>query len=84
MWHNGIITIPASGNIYRYCAKVYDIGSEFGINEGRISKLEIRKADTNECVYHYERGLDIPPANAEAKAALDIILAKYPEEAEVQ
>jgi sporulation protein YlmC with PRC-barrel domain len=84
MWHEGIIASPATNTIYKYWAKVYDEGSEFGINQGRISKLEIRKTDTNECVFNYDRGEDIPPANEEVAAVLDIILTKYAEEADAE
>lgn len=37
-------------------AKIYDEPSTYGINEGRISKLAIRK-DGKE-IYAYDRGLD--------------------------
>jgi hypothetical protein len=48
-------------------AKVYDEPSEFGINDGRVSKLSICKGDKFEndltyfqqLDYHYDRGLDI-------------------------
>ena len=44
LWKEGTIGIPVKGGktkIAHYWAKVYDEGSEYGINEGRISKLRI-------------------------------------------
>lgn len=51
----------------RWCqAKVYDVGSCFGINDGRVSKLVIGKTSTrdpsrnffDQMDYNYDRGLD--------------------------
>lgn len=41
---------------YRYEAKVYDNGSEYGIYGGRVSKLSIYEDD--EVIVHYDRGWD--------------------------
>jgi hypothetical protein len=84
MWHEGIIASPSTNTVYKYWAKVYDEGSEFGINGGRISKLQIRKRGENHDLYNYDRGLDVPPANDEVAAVLDIILLKYEEEADAE
>ena len=46
MWKQGSIRIPNGKGGFvsiRYCAKVYDEPSNFGINEGRISKLELKQ-----------------------------------------
>ena len=59
MWKHGKFKI--NGIIYQWCAKVYDEPSEFGINNGRVSKLEIRRGDTT--VLNYDRGWDIKPDN---------------------
>jgi hypothetical protein len=67
MWKSGRI----SGG-YRYSAKVYDTGSEYGINGGRISKLDIRKDDI--IVANYDRGWDIKPTDKADKDVLAIIL----------
>jgi hypothetical protein len=42
-----------------FLAKVFEERSEFGIDQGRISKLEIRVDD--DVVARYERGWDIEP-----------------------
>ena len=55
MWKSGII------NGYWWQAKVYGIGSEYGIDGGRISKLQIctgAKWDHTKAIYGYDRGLD--------------------------
>ena len=45
MWKEGTIGIPKKDGGYKavhYWIKVYDEGSEFGINGGRISKLTLK------------------------------------------
>jgi hypothetical protein len=71
MWREGTI------NGYKYWAKVYDEGSIYGINEGRISKLTIRKVGETRDLYNYDRGLDVDCANDEVKAVLETILEMY-------
>jgi hypothetical protein len=43
-----------------FSAKLFDNGSDFGINDGRVSKLSIhdKKLGT---ICNYDRGWDIPP-----------------------
>ena len=77
-WREGTIGIPAGGGKYvacKYYAKVYDTGSEYGIDGGRISKLEIRVDDRKVC--HYDRGWDIKPTCPEAEKALEILLQEF-------
>lgn len=54
-----------SGNIneYKFEAKHFDYGSEFGIDKGRTSKLRIEKA--GKCLVSYDRGWDIEPKTVE-------------------
>ena len=70
LWREGEIKIGKSS--YRYCAKVYDEGSEWGINEGRVSKLWISKDGKTVC--NYDRGWDIKPADPDTELALEILL----------
>ena len=45
---------------YEFSAKLFDEGSEFGINEGRVSKLTISNKNCD-CIVNYNRGWDIKP-----------------------
>ena len=53
MWENGILYL--NSDKYFYSVKVYDEPSKFGIDGGRISKLEIRDKDMN-LIIGYDRG----------------------------
>jgi hypothetical protein len=61
-WVHGVVN-----NHYDFEAKVFNRGSVFGIDGGRISKLFIkRKRDTwDNCFVSYDRGWDIEPATEE-------------------
>lgn len=84
LWKEGTIGCPVNGEtkIAHYWAKVYDEGSEYGINDGRVSKLTI-KID-GKTVVNYDRGWDIEPADDDvaAQIALAIVLDSYKEEVE--
>jgi hypothetical protein len=69
------------GNIgaYHYSAKVFQVGSRFGVNGGRISKLFI--SGSRGFIAEYDRGWSKRPRSKAAKTALNAILALYPEEA---
>ena len=69
MWNKGEI------NGYKYQVKHYEEGSQYGIGEGRISKLSIRKDDVE--LYNYDRGLDFDNLNKGGKATYAKILEQY-------
>lgn len=49
---------------YTFSAKLFDEGSVYGINEGRVSKLSICKKDLGwleGCILNYDRGWDVKP-----------------------
>ena len=69
MWKNGKI------EGFTYSAKCYETGSQYGIDEGRISKLAISK--DGKLLYNFERGLDFDNLDAEGKKAYAEILAKH-------
>lgn len=69
MWSNGKI------DGYEYSVKHFENGSEFGIDEGRISKIEIRK--DGKILVNYDRGWDIEPKDAAVKAVLFKLLERY-------
>ncbi|ORT99049.1 hypothetical protein D081_2228 [Anaerovibrio sp. JC8] len=73
MWDNG--TLEIDGTKVEYWVKHYEEGSEFGIDEGRISKLDCR-AD-GEIILHYERGWDIEPQTELACKALEILKSRF-------
>ena len=52
-WVQGKINL-ANGNAFEFCAKVYDEGSQYGINKGRVSKLHIRLGRMT--IVNYDRG----------------------------
>lgn len=78
MWKTNSITIetPTEKETYTYWAKVYDEGSEWGMDGGRISKLEVRNSAGN-TVINYDRGWDMEPKNTLEKAALQAIKNIY-------
>ena len=57
----------------------FEFGSQWGINGGRISKLEIRRKSTKEVMANYDRGWDIEPAVecSALKEFYDEVLKQY-------
>ena len=58
-----------------YCKHFDNPSAEYGLEGGRISKLEIRK--NGAIVYGYDRGEYIPPADTNTEKALDYIATLY-------
>ena len=80
LWHEGTNGIPqkdGSSKIAHYWVKAYDEGSAYGINEGKISKLQI--TIDGEMVASYDRGWDIEPAEDDeaTQIAYCILLNEY-------
>ena len=52
---------------YGFCAKVYDNGSDFGIDDGRVSKLSVYTIEgefpfqVGKTIVNYDRGWDTRP-----------------------
>jgi hypothetical protein len=67
---------------FRFQAKVFDEGSQFGINEGRVSKLNIwdeskRLACGNiftASIVNYDRGWDIKPKKKTERDILNAVV----------
>lgn len=59
---------------YWFEAKLFDTGSMFGINDGRVSKLHIVDANRNSVV-EYDRGWGLKPKKGDIKEAYTAILA---------
>lgn len=81
MWREGSFTID--GVDLKYEAKVYAVGSRNGINNGRVSKLQIVIATKDDqwtwdnTIVNYDRGWDIRPKTELAKKALSYVLELY-------
>lgn len=78
MWQRGLIQVPQPDGSYvsvRYSVKVYDVGSRYGINGGRISKLWLQI--DGKCAANYDRGWDVKPTCEAAEIALQILLDSY-------
>ncbi|WP_311058300.1 MULTISPECIES: DUF7678 domain-containing protein [Lactobacillales] len=73
MWTNGAIKIDDTS--VAFYIKHFEEPSEFGIDEGRISKLELRVK--GKIVANYDRGWDIKPADETVKKELQYVLATY-------
>lgn len=78
MWKHGEL----SG--FKWNIKVFEVGSEFGINNGRISKLWIQRESNGETVANYSRGWDVKPFDADGnfydndvKEVYEELIAKY-------
>ncbi len=69
MWTRGAI------GGYTYWIKHYEAGSEYGIDEGRISKMTIRK-DGKE-LFNFDLGLDFDRLDAEGRNVYAVLIEKY-------
>lgn len=80
MWSEGVIGIPDAKDKEKYTkchywVKHFEEGSEFGINGGRISKLQIKINGKTTC--NYDRGWDIEPEDEPTRLAYMILLENY-------
>jgi hypothetical protein len=80
MWHEGTIGIPRKDGgmiVAHYWVKAYEVGSYFGINEGKISKLMIQINGKTTC--NYDRGWDVEPDEKDEPTliAYSILLQTY-------
>ena len=67
---------------YEFFALVFQTGSKYGINEGRISKLAVRHkleslTDVSRYIINYDRGWDIEPKTEEHKLILDTLVEYF-------
>ncbi|MHB8963093.1 MAG: DUF7678 domain-containing protein [Saccharofermentanales bacterium] len=72
MWKEGSLKIHNS--IFHYWMKVYEEGSKFGIDGGRVSKLMLKR--DGKVVCSYDRGWDINPDDQDTQLALGLLLHK--------
>lgn len=74
MWDEGMIAIDQKV-VYTYFVKHFDERSQFGIDGGKISKLEIRQ--NNIISVHYDRGWITHPITEVETAIYDMIIKIY-------
>lgn len=80
-WREGTIGIPTGkdlkgkATICHWWVKDYEEPSEYGINGGKISKLQIKIDGKTVC--NYDRGWDVKPTCKEAEITLSILLNAY-------
>ena len=78
MYKKGTIEVKNSQGktetVHYYC-KYFDEPSQYGIENGRISKLTLKQ--NGKTVYNFDRGLDIEPQTAEAESTLAILVHEY-------
>ena len=65
-----------NGKTYKIQLVRFDEPSQYGIRQGRISKLWVAEAG-NEPIINFDRGWDVRPKTAEAKALLAAIIKKF-------
>ena len=70
MWKEGSLKVYKS--IFQYWIKVYPVGSQFGIEGGKISKLMLKR--DGKVVCNYDRGWDIKPIDADTQMAYEILV----------
>lgn len=78
MYRTGCFVID--GVPFKYEAKVFGVGSKFGIDDGRISKLRVDRKigeDSWTTIIHYDRNWEIHPIEEIDKKALNYILNRY-------
>lgn len=73
MWRKGKIEVE--NRSIHYWIKSFDLGSPYGIDEGRISKLMLKR--DGQIIANFDRGWDIEPIDAIAKAALEALMKEY-------
>lgn len=73
LWQEGALRVYDDN--YHYWVKVYETGSIYGIDGGRVSKLTIKRG--GETVANYDRDWDVEPIDEGTKLAMEIILHQY-------
>lgn len=73
---DGAWTIGKIGG-YQFEIKHFDKPSEWGINEGKISKLDIRKPGAATPIAAYDRGWDILPTSDNELDIMQAIIDKF-------
>jgi hypothetical protein len=79
LWKEGSVEIKVNGEkkTAMYWAKVYDEGSVYGIDEGRISKLQIKIDGVTVACYDRGWDLELDKNDEAAMIAYNTIIKKY-------
>lgn len=64
--------VKVHNSIFHYWMKVFETDSQFGINDGKISKLTLKRNGV--VVANYDRGWDVEPADPDTQLAVEILL----------
>ena len=70
MWKEGSLRVHDS--LYHYWMKVYEEGSRFGIDGGKVSKLMLKRSGV--IAANYDRGWDVKPTDPDTQLAVEILL----------
>ena len=73
MWKEGAIKVKNS--VFKFWVKHYDEGSCYGIDEGRISKVMLKRNGITVC--NYDRGWEVLPVDEDTEIALEILKKEY-------
>ena len=73
MWSEG--TIKVRNSVFHYWVKHYYEPSHYGIENGRISKLTLKR--NGKVVYNYDRGEDTKAIDSDTEMALAILIRDY-------
>ena len=73
MWSEG--TIKIRNSVFHFWVQLYDEPSHYGIENGRISKLTLKR--NGMVVYNYDRGEDTKAIDSDTEMALAILIRDY-------
>lgn len=73
MWREGVLRVRNS--VFKFSVKHFDEGSQYGIENGRISKLMLKRDGVTVC--NYDRGWDVLPVDEDTETALEILKLEY-------
>ena len=74
LWLSGTVN---ENPAYSFTAKVFDVGSRYGLDGGQISKLTVWHSGNE--VASYDRGWDTPPRTQDDRRAVETIKSSFRE-----
>jgi len=73
MWKEG--TLRVRNSVFKFSVKHFDEGSRYGIENGRILKLVLKRDGVTVC--NYDRGWDVLLVDDDTETALEILKLEY-------